>query len=117
METALAIFGGFGIGAIISQIVQYFLAQRAKKDERRITELKEVFSGLLAAQAKVIQNSNSKEHQIEFALWEARVKLVASPEVSKRIEEMKFTNPNTKEREIAINTMVEKMRTELGIAK
>ncbi|HZJ81361.1 MAG TPA: hypothetical protein VFC95_01560 [Guyparkeria sp.] len=117
METALAIFGGFGVGAIISQIVQYLLAQRAKKAERRTEELKEVFSGLLAAQASVIKNSNSMEHKIEFALWEARVQLVASPEISKRIEEMKATGPHSDDRQIAIDAMLQAMRNELGIAK
>jgi len=117
VDTALAIFGGLGIGAIISQIISHVLAQRAKKDERRIDELKEVFSGLLAAQAKVIQSSNSKEHQIDFALWEARVQLVASPEVSRRISDMKETAPHSVERQLAIDEMLNAMRAELGIAK
>lgn len=117
METALAIFGGFGIGSIISQIVQYLLAQRLKKAERRTDELKQVFSGLLAAQASVIKNSNSTEHQIEFALWEARVQLVASPKVSKRIQEMKATAPHSDDRQVAIDAMLQTMRNELGITK
>lgn len=117
METALAIFGGFGIGAIISQVVQYLLAQRAKKTERRTEELKEAFSGLLAAQASVIKSSNLMEHQIEFALWEARVQLVASPELSKRIGEMKATDPYSEDRQVAIDALLQAMRNELGIAK
>lgn len=117
METALAVFGGLGLGAIISQAVQYLLMQKMKNDERRIAELKEAFSGLLLAHAKVIQNSNSKEFQIEFALWEARVKLVASPSVCNQIAKMKETSPHTEEREIAIKKMLDSMRLELGIAK
>lgn len=73
MDTVIAIVGGFGIGAIVSQIIQYFLVERSKRNDRRIEELKEAFSNLLATQAKLTKSSNSQEHQIDFELWEARV--------------------------------------------
>ncbi len=117
METALAIFGGLGVGSLLTQLFQHLLDKSAKKEERRIEELKDAFSGLLTAMAKVIQNPNSKEHQIEFALWEARVQLVASPKISQLIEDMKSTQPHSEKRGIAVNAMIQAMRNELGIAK
>lgn len=117
METALAIFGGFGVGSLISQFVQHFLERKSKREEKRIEELKEAFAGLLGAMAKVIQSSNSREHQIEFALWEARVQLVGSSDVSRLIEQVKATQPYSEERGIAIDAMIRAMRRELGFAK
>lgn len=117
MDIVIAIVGGFGIGAIVSQIIQYFLVERSKRNDRRIEELKEAFSNLLATQAKLIKSSNSQEHQIGFELWEARVQLIGSLEVIKSIEVMKYAEPNTTACREAMKCMLEAMRVDLDIAR
>lgn len=116
MENSWALLlGGAGIGTILTSIVQHFLAQQARKNDLRFSELKEAYTGLLAAVGK-LNESDSRENQVGFGMWAARVQLVGSPAVTACIEEMRKTDPHTASRGKAIDNMLREMRRDLGIA-
>jgi len=118
MDQSWAVFlGGLGVGSAITAFVQHSLARRAKQHDLRIAELKEAFTGFLAAFAKMNENDTSRENQVNFGLWVARIQLVASPNVSSRIEAVKKTKPNSAQRTEAIDAMLGEMRNDLGIGR
>ncbi len=116
MEQSWAVFlGGLGVGSAVTAFVQHALARRAKHQDLRLTELKEAFTGFLAAFAKMNENDSLRENQVAFGLWVARIQLVASPKVSACIEAVKQTSPNSGQRTAAIDAMLKEMRNDLGI--
>ncbi len=122
MEQSWAVFlGGLGIGSIVTSaitaLVQHSLARRAKQQDLRMTELKEAFTGFLAAYAKINENDTSRENQVNFGLWAARIQLVASSKVSASIEAVKQTKANSEARGAAIDAMLLAMRKDLGIGQ
>ncbi len=122
MEQSWAVFlGGLGIGSAITSavtaLVQHSLARRAKQQDLRMTELKEAFTGFLAAYAKMNENDASRENQVNFGLWVARIQLVASSKVSASIEAVKQTKANTEARGATIDAMLLAMRKDLGIGQ
>ena len=117
IDTSWAVFlGGLGIGSAVTAFVQHYLARRAKTADTRLSELKEAFSGYLAALAD-LNTSNSREYQVKYGLWVARVQLVASHEVAQSIEAIRDTQPFTPERTAAIDRAIAAMRKDLGISQ
>ena len=118
MEQSWAVFlGGLGLGSAVTAFVQHALARRAKQQDLRLAELKEAFTGFLAAFAKMNENDSSRENQVNFGLWVARIQLVASPKVSACIEAVKKTSPSSGQRTAAIDAMLAEMRNDLGIGR
>lgn len=117
METILAIIGGLGIGTLLTQVVQHFLLRKSKHEDSRTEKLEQAFSSLLAAYTDVIKNSNSKDHQLTFAMWEARIQLIASNKVIDAIDTLKNTAPHSEARVVALSSMLAAMREDLCIAK
>lgn len=118
MESSWAVFlGGLGVGSAVTAFVQHALARRAKQEDLRLAELKEAFTGFLAAFAKMNENDSSRENQVNFGLWVARIQLVASPKVSTCIERVKETSPRSPQRATAIDAMLAEMRSDLGIGR
>lgn len=70
----------FGLGALVTALVQAWLSQRADIARRNFQEKKECYIGLLEAYRKACLKSNG-ETQNEFAYWAVRCGLVA-PEKS-----------------------------------
>ena len=108
---------GSAVTSAVTALVQHSLARRAKQQDLRMTELKEAFTGFLAAYAKMNENDASRENQVNFGLWEARIQLVASSKVSASIEAVKRTKANTAARGAAIDAMLLAMRKDLGIGQ
>jgi hypothetical protein len=76
-------------------------------------ERKTAFDGLLAAYAALAEGwSDVKAKQ--FALWEARVQLHASPPVVVALKSLKVSQPGTPERSEAHEELLEAMRNDLA---
>lgn len=115
-DTSWAVFlGGLGVGSAVTAFVQHYLARRAKAADTRLNELKEAFSGYLAALAE-LNKSGSRENQVNYGLWVARVQLVASSVVVKAIEGIRATEPGTPDRSAAIDRALAAMRNDLGVS-
>ncbi|WP_126166891.1 hypothetical protein [Shewanella khirikhana] len=117
MEMILAIAGGLGIGSLLTQAVLHFLQRKSKKDDVRTERLEQAFASLLVAYTDVIKNADDRNHQLTFAMWEARIQLIASDNVVKSIQILKQTAPHTPARGDALEKMIAAMRNDLGIAK
>jgi hypothetical protein len=118
MEQSWAVFlGGLGVGSAVTAFVQHALARHAKQQDLRMSELKEAFTGFLAAFAKMKENDASRENQANFGLWVARVQLVASPSVSNCIDTVIHSQPNSAARTTAFDAMLLEMRKDIGIGK
>lgn len=115
-DTSWAVFlGGLGVGSAVTAFVQHYLARRAKAADTRLYELKEAFSGYLAAFAE-LDKSGNRENQVNYSLWVARVQLVASPAVVKAIEGIRATEPGTPDRSAAVDRALATMRSDLRIS-
>lgn len=115
IEQTIAIFlGGLGLGAVLPAVIQHFLLQRAKSFDTRISERKSAFDGFLVA-LTALEKHGSRENQLDFALWEARIKLVASDKVIDAIIALKVTEPGTSSRKTQVDAVLEAVRHDLGI--
>ena len=75
----------FGLGSIITVIMQFWLQSRAKISERSFSERKEVYVGLLEAYHEAAVNPSEKMSK-NFAYWQMRCDLVAPLNVRKAIQ-------------------------------
>ena len=117
-DQSWAVFlGGLGVGSAVTAIVQHALAWRAKQQDLRTAELKEAFTGFLAAFARMNEDDAFRENQVSFGLWAARIQLVASREVTACIEALKQTKPNSPARTSAVDALLSEMRRDLGIGR
>lgn len=111
-----SIGSGIGIASIVGNFVQHKLTQSAKNEERRLNELKESFTGFLSAFANLNKDDKSRENQMNFALWRARVQLVASEDVNASISELMESAPNSPLRTTSVEKMINSMRSDMKIA-
>ena len=60
LQIFLTLIGGFGIGTIVTTIVQHILKRKSKKEDQYFQERKEVFIGMLQS-IEELQNEYSKK--------------------------------------------------------
>ncbi|MCO6440775.1 MAG: hypothetical protein J5I81_06735 [Nitrococcus mobilis] len=108
--------GGLGVGSILTAVVQHWLARRGKKDDTRFTERKTAFDGLLASYAALAEGWSDQKAK-QFALWEAKVQLVASPATVDALKRLKASDPGTSARTKAHDDLMAAMRVDLKVAE
>ena len=110
----------FGLGALVTALVQAWLSQRADIAKRNFQEKKESYIGFLEAmhRSEIERSENAALH---VGHWQARIELVGSPEVIKACIKITETNPTSTgihpERPQAIKNLRDAMRKDLGVAK
>ncbi|MBS7789145.1 hypothetical protein KTR66_04015 [Roseococcus sp. SDR] len=116
MLQLIPLLTAFGLGSIVTTLVQAWLSQRSKKDELRFQEKKAAYVGLLEAyhRAAVEGTDEAAKH---FAYWQMRCDLVASKEVRDAIRLIIDTNDDRSGRVRAHATLQEAMRADLGIVR
>lgn len=104
----------FGLGSIVTALVQAWLSNRSKRDERNFHEKKDAYIGLLEAyrQAAV---EGTDEAAKNFAYWQMRCELVAPEVVRNAIERIIETNADRQRRAIAHEDSKSALRADLGI--
>ena len=108
------LLGGLGLGAIITKVVDYFLTKKSSKEALLYKEKKEVYFGLLDALHKAAV-SPSIENSKNFALWQTRVQLFGTDDVSKSVQGMIDTNEGPKNlRDKYFKELIEGMRKDLN---
>jgi ABC-type bacteriocin/lantibiotic exporter with double-glycine peptidase domain len=80
-EIFLTLLGGFGIGTIVTTIIQHILKRKSEKEDQHFQERKEVFVGILQS-IENLQNEYSKENSSKLGYWIARANLVAGNELN-----------------------------------
>jgi len=84
------------------------------KDKRKFDEKMKAYTRLLNFLHKAaLENSESAAKG--YALGQAHVELVGSPDVIKHTQEMTETNPGTSERRKVFNSLIVAMRNDLDI--
>lgn len=106
----------FGLGSIVTALIQAWLARNSMKDERSFREKQAAYVGLLEAyhRAAVEGTDEAAKH---FAYWQMRCELVGSSAVRDAIGRIVETNDDRAGRDKAHNDMNEAMRADLGVTK
>lgn len=106
----------FGLGSIVTAIIQSWLQTRWKTSERNFAEKKEAYVGLLEAYHKAAvepSDANSKH----FAFWQMRCELVAPKNVRDAISDIVATNDHQGDRYAAHEKLKNELRADLSVTK
>jgi hypothetical protein len=112
----LSLLTAFGLGSVVTALIQSWLAQRSKQDERRFREKQAAYIGLLEAYHRAAVEGTDEAAK-NFALWQMRCELVAPEAVRRAIERIVETNEDRAGRTKAHDELKAAFRTDLGIAK
>lgn len=116
MAPLIPLITAFGLGSIVTALIQSWLSQRSALDERAFREKQAAYVGLLEAfQRAAVEGTD--EAAKAFAYWQTRCELVAPKSVRDAIRRITETNDDRAARAIAFNDMKEAMRIDLRITK
>jgi len=118
MDTSLllSLLTAFGLGSIVTAIIQSVLQSRWKLKERSLLEKREAYIGLLDAYHKAAVHP-SDENSKNFAYWQMRCELVAPWKVRVAIEKIIETNENPLSRHKAHDELKDALREDLRVTK
>jgi len=110
----LALLTAFGLGTVVTTIVQAWLSKRTHIDDRKFLQKREAYIGLLEAYHKAaIEASDSAAKN--FAYWQMRCDLVGSQAVREAVNRIIETNDDREGRSKAHQDLKEAMRADLRI--
>lgn len=110
----VSLIASFGLGSLLTAILQSWLTRRAQLDERIFEERKKAYIGLLEAYHRAAVEGTDAAAK-EFAYWQMRCELVAPKNVREAIERIISTNDNKDARHIAHEQLKESLRSDLGV--
>lgn len=114
MMDFVSVLSAFGVGAVVSAVIQSFLSQRGEAKSRSFDERKSAYIGLFKALQRVhVEGSDVSE---DFALWKIRCELVAPKPVRDAIQTLIDTDEYTEARIKALEDLQNAMRRDLGIS-
>ncbi|MBL7237463.1 MAG: hypothetical protein JJK57_12960 [Komagataeibacter hansenii] len=116
MSNFVALLTAFGLGSIVSALIQARVTYSTKEDDRKFDEKQKAFIGLLEAFHKAASEGNDDKTK-SFWYWQIRCDLVASKPVRDAISRIVETNDDLDERIKAVQNLKNAMRKDLGIAK
>ena len=106
--------GLFGLGSVVTAIVQWMIKRSDERKNLRFTEKREAYFGLLNAYRKIAVDP-THENTMEYALWRLRCKLVASKGVLHAIEIFSSAAPRSEEMKNAEEALIKCIRNDLKI--
>ncbi|MFA5988427.1 MAG: hypothetical protein WC803_02330 [Sphingomonas sp.] len=114
MSQFVSLTTAFGLGSIVTALIQSWLSRRTIKDERSFKEKQAAYVGLLEAyhRAAVEGTDEAAKH---FAYWQMRCELVGSSYVRDAIRRIVETNKDPAGRKKADEDMKAAMRADLGV--
>lgn len=114
--TLLPLLTAFGLGSIVTALVQAFLAQRSMQDERSFREKQTAYVGLLEAYHRAAVEGTDEAAK-NFAYWQMRCELVAPEAVRRAIGRIVETNDDRTGRTKAHEDLKAALRVDLGVTK
>lgn len=111
--TIIQFISAFGLGAIVTALIQAWLSQRAYTKKRNFQEKKEVYVGILDAFRAVLV-SHSVETAKNVGYWHMRCNLVGSKEVCSLLQEIIEADKTTQPEKL--KNLQAAMRKDLGVA-
>ena len=115
IATIISFATGLGVGTIITAYVQYYLNRRAKLTDNLLEERKSAFDKFLVSYADLAAGWTI-EKSMNFALCEARIQLVGSRLTITSLKALKETESGTHQRDEAHASLIESMRSDIGLA-
>lgn len=112
----LPLLTAFGLGSIVTTLVQAWLSQRSKHDQRNFRERQSAYIGLLEAYHRAAVEGTDEPGK-NFAYWQMRCELVAPEPVRKAIDRIVETNEDRKGRVTAHEDLKAALRADLSVAK
>ena len=112
----ISLITAFGLGSIVTALVQAWLSNRASDSERSFKEKQTAFIGLLEAYHRAAVHGSDENSKL-FAYWQMRCELVASSSVRDAIERIASTNEDPIGRLKADQDMRQAMRRDLRITR
>ncbi|MFT8952715.1 MAG: hypothetical protein ABF979_10635 [Gluconobacter sp.] len=112
----VSLLTAFGVGSIVTAVIQSWLTQKGKQDKRRFQEKQTPYVGLLEAYHKAAVGGTEDAGK-QFAYWQMRCELVASESVRDAISRIVMTNDDRQGRQVAHEDMKKAMRDDLGITR
>lgn len=117
--SVIQFISAFGLGAIVSALIQGWMTHRAYVARRDFEEKKEAYTGYLdALHASEIRKT--EEAALSVGHWANRVQLVGSKRVIDCCERIRSTNPLKDhahpDRPEAFSALKDAMRKDLGVA-
>ena len=109
----LGFLGAFGLGSVITALVQSFLSIKANDRQRRYLERKEAYIGLLDSWRKDDEEGNPPSNAFVNGHWALRCQLVGSDTVKSAIDTWMATEPGTKARQNVTKAIKRAMRDDL----
>ena len=116
MTQLIPLLTAFGLGSIVTALIQSWLAQRSKQDERAFREKQAAYVGLLEAYYRAAVEGTDEAAKA-FAYWQMRCELIAPAPVRETIRRIVETNDDRAARIMADNDMKAAMRADLRIAR
>ncbi len=114
----MQLISAFGLGAIVTALVQAWLSIRAEISKRNFQEMKECYVGFLDAMYKS-EIEQTKEAALNVGYWNNRIDLVGSKDVASFCALMKETNPTEDgihpDRPKVIDDLKRAMRKDLSV--
>ena len=110
----LALLTAFGLGSIVTALVQSWLSSQQLKNVRSFEERKEAYIGLLKAYHRAAVERNDVAAK-KFAYWQLRCELVAPLPVRRAITAIVETNENHEARQVAHEELKHELRRDLGV--
>lgn len=114
MSNLIPLITAFGLGSVVSALIQSWLSRRLTNDERRFREKQAAYVGLLEAYHRAAVEGTDEAGKA-FAYWQMRCELVAPESVREAIRRITATNDDRHGRDAAHRDMQVAMRADLGI--
>jgi hypothetical protein len=109
----IALLTAFGVGSIMTAIIQFWLSARATGKQRMYDERKAAYIGLLQSWKEYESAEPSKRGEYEIGHWLLRSQLVASEPTLLNLINWEQTIPGSQERIAATKTLKTAMRKDL----
>ncbi len=116
MTEFISLLTAFGLGSIVTALIQSWLSQRAAIADRKFAEKQSAYIGLLEAYYRAAVEGTDEAGKA-FAYWQMRCELVGSAKVRDAISRIVETNEDRKGRHEADLDLKLAMRQDLGITK
>src|SRR4051812_21259363 len=100
MAQILSLITAFGLGSVVTALIQSWLAGKSMRDERSFREKQAAYIGLLEAYHRAAVEGSDETSKL-FAYWQMRCELVASPAVRQAVRRIVETNDDRVGREHA----------------
>lgn len=108
----IALLGIFGLGSVVTSIVQWKIKRADERNELRFREKREAYLGLIEAYRDVALN-NSQKSKMDYAYWRLRCQLVGTDAVNRKIEKFSMSEPRSEEMRISEQDLIDELRNDL----